>query len=469
MLVTLSLLAVASGCGGDGGADPSNGAEQPDSGAAPETEVSTGTREPGTEGATWTRQFGGVKNEEATGLAVDGAGNIYVVGTTAGEIPGQTNHGFGDAWIRKYDTEGNELWTRQYGSTDGSADSGVDAVVDAEGSVYIVGRTSGSLPGATNMGGFDGYLRKYDPQGQDVLTFHIGTEGRDAALRVALDEEGNIYVLGETRGAFPGHTNLGGVDVFLRKHDSMGQELWVLQFGTEEADSGGDLTIDAGGNAYVTGSTFGVLDDMDEFTEDNDVYVTKVDPSGNVLWTHQFGSGADQADEGFAVIVDVDGDVYVGGRVSGELPDGATWGGLDAFIRKYDSDGNTIWSDQIGSDQGLLDNDSAFGLTSDPAGNVYVVGTTAGHLPGMTAFRVGDVWLRKYSSDGEELWTRQFGSDEAEDGLRIALDSDGNLYVVGRTAGELPGLPDDSVCRDKRAEDTACKLRDPFIRKYTNE
>ena len=145
---TLFVIAVAA-CGGDGGgAQPSGGGAS----SAPERE--TGMAEPGMEGSLWTRQFGTRHDEDAAGLAVDASGNVFVTGSTSGQLPGQTSFGFSDAWVRKYDDSGNEVWTRQFGSSEEGADSGEGAAVDSQGNLLLVGRTAKALSG-TSAGGFD--------------------------------------------------------------------------------------------------------------------------------------------------------------------------------------------------------------------------------------------------------------------------------------------------------------------------
>ena len=471
LFATLFVIAVAA-CGGDGGGtDPEP--QEPSGGGAPSTSQQETRADdsdpagPGTEGSLWTRQFGTKSDEDAAGLAVDANGNVFVTGSTSGALPGQTSLGFSDAWVRKYDDAGSELWTRQFGSAVEGADSGEGAAVDSQGNLLMVGRTAKDLSG-TSAGSFDAYLRKYDGDGNEVFTVQFGTEGRDQALRVAVDDEDNAYVFGETRGEFEGQTNVGKEDVFLAKFDSSGEQVWLKQFGTEDTDTAEDLFA-SGGHVYVSGSTLGELDPtVSKTTKDNDAYVVKLDSSGEQVWVRQFGGGEAQSEAAFAVAVDGDGNVFVAGRTSGELPDQYTWGGFDSFLRKYDSEGNELWTDQFGSDQGLLDADTAYGLAVDSDGNAYVTGTTDGHLPGMTAFRAGDVWLRKYDPDGGETWTRQFGSDEVESGQRIVVTA-AAVYVAGTTSGEMPGLAEDSLCLDKLNPETPCKIQDPFVRKTANE
>ena len=462
LLLILLASAAAFACGSDDG-DSGAGTGQGAASAAGQQEKA----EPGAEGAIWTRQFGSERDDDARGLAVDAEGNVILAGTTTGALPGQTSAGFADAWVTKHDSSGSLLWTRQFGSTEEGADSGEGVAADSVGNVYVVGRTAKSFPGTTAIGSFDAYFRKYGPDGSELSTVQFGTEGRDQAFAVAVDGQDSVYVLGETRGEFEGQTHAGKEDIFLVKFDSSGQQAWTTQFGTDVTDSAKDFAVTDDGHAYVVGSTLGSIDPaVVKTATDNDGFIVKLDPSGSQVWVRQFDSGEGESETVYAVAVGPDGNVYVSGRVSGELPEKSTWGSFDAFVSKYDGDGNLAWSKQFGSDQGLLDADSSFGLATDQDGNLYATGITEGHLPGMRAYRAGDVWLRKYDSAGEELLTRQFGSDETESGQGVVVAPDGSVYVAGLTTGELPGLDKASLCRDKLRPETPCKLEDAFVRKY---
>ena len=107
----------------------------------------------------WTRQFGTSDNDYAPGLAVDASGNVYIAGYTLGALPGQSFSGSMDAFVRKYDGEGNELWTRQFGTSDN--DSAYGLAVDASGNVYVAGETRGALPGQSSSGSLDAFLIKF--------------------------------------------------------------------------------------------------------------------------------------------------------------------------------------------------------------------------------------------------------------------------------------------------------------------
>ena len=167
----------------------------------------------------WTRQFGSSSFDQALGVSSDSSG-VYVVGQTRGTLPGQSSAGRDDAFIRKYDAGGTEQWTRQFGSS--RPDSALGVSVDSSG-VYIVGHSPGALAGQGNAGSFGPFVRKYDADGTERWTRQFGSRF-DQSLGVSADSSG-VYVAGFTRGTLPDQTRAGGIDAFVRKYDGSGAEL----------------------------------------------------------------------------------------------------------------------------------------------------------------------------------------------------------------------------------------------------
>jgi hypothetical protein len=386
----------------------------------------------------WTRQFGSASSEEATAVAVDASG-VYVAGRTFGTLPGQTSAGESDAFVRKYDVDGNQVWTRQFGTSSVDVASGIAA--DTSG-VYVAGRTGGTLPGQTSARFDDAFVRKYDADGNEVWTRQFGSSNFDLAMGIAVDASG-VYVAGETRGALPGQTSSGSGDAFVRKYDASGNEVWTRQFGTSSFDLASGVAVDASG-VYVAGQTLATLPGQTS-AGSSDAFIRKYDTDGLEVWTRQFGSSFHDAANGVAV--DFSG-VYAAGRTDGVLPGQTSAGAADVFVRKYDGNGTEVWTRQFGG-PGPAE-DLAQAVDSD--GNVYVAGATAGTLPGQTSAGSGDAFVRKYDADGNELWTRQFGSSSTDQAIGVASDASG-VYVVGRTEGALPGQ-------------THAGSPDAFIRKY---
>ena len=379
----------------------------------------------------WIDQFGTPEFDMARGVAVDGTGSVYVVGRTAGSLPGQTSSGGNDAFLRKYDPEGMEVWTHQFGTPDGDEAFGV--VADGAGSVYVVGSTSGTLPGQTQSGSTDAFVRKYDAAGMELWTRQFGSTDGLLARGVAVDAAGNAYVVGWGVGALPGQTWSGNNDAFLRKYDPDGTAIWTRQFGTSGSDVTYGVAVDGPGYAHVAGDTNGVFPGQTS-SGIGDAFLRKYDPDGTEVWTRQFGTSAHDRAE--AVLVDEVGTVYGVGYTDGTLSGQTSAGLRDAFIRKYDPAGSEVWTRQFGTSGP----DEAIGAGMDASGSPYVAGGTDGSLSGQTSAGGFDAFVRKYDGAGNAVWTHQFGGpnqDVARTGP--AVDAAGSLYVAGDTSGILPG------------------------------
>jgi hypothetical protein len=367
------------------------------------------------------RQFGTSDVDSAEDVFADSSG-VYVVGFTDNTLPGQTSEGSRDAFIRKYNSDGDEIWTRQFGTSDNDEARGVS--VDSSG-VYVVGETQGTFSGQSDEGGLEAFIRKYNSDGDEIWTRQFGTSLQDNAFAVSAESSG-VYVVGITRGEFEGESSAGGFDAFIRKYNSDGDEIWTRQFGTsDDFDSANDVFADSTG-VYIAGN---VGDSLPGQTSEGsiDAFIRKYNSDGDEIWTRQFGTPGRDAANG--VSADSSG-VYVAGFTQQEDDIGSD----DAFIRKYNSDGDEIWTRQFGTS----DNDEARGVSVDSSG-VYVAGVTTGTFQGESSAGDADIFIRKYNSDGDEIWTRQFGSSEFDFiNNGVSVDSSG-VYVAGQTSGTLPG------------------------------
>ena len=151
-------------------------------------------------------------------------------GGTFGALPDQVGAGSRDAFLRKYDSGGEEAWTRQFGSPE--PDSILGVAVDGEGNVYVTGETGCALPDQVSAGREDAFLRKYASDGTELWTNQFGyPESSDAANTVAVDTEGNVYVAGSTASTTQFQLDRAETTAFLRKYDSAGGEMWGRLFG----------------------------------------------------------------------------------------------------------------------------------------------------------------------------------------------------------------------------------------------
>jgi hypothetical protein len=398
----------------------------------------------------WAQQAGGADWDVGTSVAVDPSGNLYATGyftdtATFGELTLQSISGRA-IFVAKYSPEGAVQWARQAGGV--FSDEGLGIAVDADGNAYVTGyfiegATFDTLP-LQGAGHADVFVAKYAPGGELLWARQAGGSRWDHGAAIAVDANGHVYVTGTftasaTFGAFS-LESAGLGDVFVAKYSPAGDVLWVRQAGGPDPDVGMGIAVDAEGNVYVTGE-FGATAHFGPFTlasaGGSDVFVAKYSADGDALWARRAGSWSPAM--GRDVAVDAAGHVYVTGEFIDQADFGAhTLTGVgykDVFLAKYSSDGDVLWARQAGGTFEDLGNAMAL----DAAGNVYAAGyfqgeATFGALT-LTSIMAGDVFVAKYSPAGEILWVQQAGGAADNAGLGIAANATGNVYVTGRMAG----------------------------------
>lgn len=379
------------------------------------------------------RQWGTGFEDLATAVSVNASG-IYVVGHTRGTLPGQISAGNWDPFVRRYDANGNEIWTRQFGATDFASFDIANAVATAPGAVYVVGAVFGTLPGQTRTGSFDAFVRKYAEAGAELWTHQFGgaqvpfVSSDDSANGVAVDSSG-VYVVGDTSAILDGQVNEGGTDAFIRKYAHDGSLLWTRQFGTAEDEAGASVATDGTG-VYLVGDTLGVLPGQTKTSPEKEAFVRKYDPDGNELWTRQFATGSVNIARPRATTVTVySGTVYIGGFSGGIMPGSSSAGGY--FIRTYAADGAELWTRQSTGSPEFASRTAS--LAVDATG-ISFVSAARGTLPGQTEGLGDRALVRRYDLDGNERWTRQFVQGAANG---VVADASG-IYIVGEAVRPLP-------------------------------
>ena len=311
-------------------------------------------------------------------------------------------------------------------------DSASRVVVDSSGNSYLVGVTEGRFDGTIDYMKIDGFLSKYDTKGTQQWIKQIRTEKDDYVSSLSMDRSGNIYVTGSTEGGLDGNINLGSSDIILIKYDTNGNKQWTRQLGSKEWDAGNGVAVDSSGNIYVAGETYGNLDGNVN-QGSGDIFLIKYDTNGNKQWTRQLGSTS--LDNSSDVVVDSSGNIYATGKTDGNLDGNINQGKYDIFLVKYDTNGNKQWTRQLGTKEW----DAANGIKLDSSGNIYVTGETAGNLDDNINQGYYDMFLIKYDTNGNKQWARQLGSKKSDIGNGIDVDNTGNIYITGSTDGDLDG------------------------------
>ena len=281
----------------------------------------------------WHKEYGNSDNETIFDIATYKSEYVILVGYTAGVL-GSKNYGNKDILIIKYDSSGNRIWTKQYGSSESDYARGVG--LDSSKNIYVVGDTSGSFK-SQNSGSEDLFIIKYNEDGdEEEWSNQIGSFSNDVAFDVAIDSSGNSYVTGYTGSSLDGNTHSGDLDLFLVKYKDNGTKLWSKQLGTSTSDYARGVSVDKDGNVSFTGYTTAALDGQTHYGSD-DLFLVKYNSSGTKLWTRQLGTST--LDRAVDVIHDASGNAYIAGSTLGDLDYQRSKGGDDLFLVKYNSDG----------------------------------------------------------------------------------------------------------------------------------
>lgn len=240
-------------------------------------------------------QWGSQDFDNVQAMELDAAGNAFVTGYTHGNMldPHAAHDGsiyVSDSFLSKVSAEGGVQWTVQWGST--GQEAGLAVRVDGQGYIYVAGTNTGA-------GGQDAYVRKFDGAGQEVWTAVLGGAGRDQARDLQLLEDGSVLAVGWTGSGFEGSEGGGA---FIAWISAAGAVDRVELFGTTASDIARCVVLGEAGAFYVIGETYGDLGA--ENAGKGDIYIQKRGANGAPLFTKQFGTPADEYVDGAARLPD---------------------------------------------------------------------------------------------------------------------------------------------------------------------
>jgi hypothetical protein len=371
----------------------------------------------------WADQIGTGQGEQVYGITSDGAGGSYETGSTLGDL-GSAQVGNGDAFVTRRDAAGQVLWTRQLGTQE--TDEGRSVAADANGGVFVAGNLRGVL-GAQLEHVYDVFVARYGPAGDLLWRHQFGSGERDVVLSATPDGAGGFFLAGITLGSL-GAPSAGQEDVWVARVDAAGNTLWLKQFGTDEYDAVARVESDGSGGLLLCGSTTGALGGP--VTGPLDIWYARYDGTGNELWLHQFGSSTGEGNSYASGIALADaGDFFLGGTTYGLLATGTVAAG-DAFLGRFDGQGNQLWLNQFGS----IDTDTSSDIAADGQGGVFAAGASFGEFAGANA-GVQDVWIRRFDGAGNASTQLQFGSANIDLPLEIVAAGD-DVIACGNSVGD---------------------------------
>lgn len=372
------------------------------------------------------QQWRGTGNAGVDGVAFDSKGNVVVAAATLGDLARITQSGVYDFLLN---------WTPSLQFVSALQQLGISRTLalDSSDNAFRVGARSFN-PDMTGTSGLDLSVTKTSADGKELWSKQVGSTLYDEARGMATDADGNGYIGGFTYGKFADDPNLGGGDALVVKLSPSGDQLWAHQFGSADFDSIDGICTDAAGNAYVTGSVTGTLASPGQ--GDENLFVAKLSPGGERLWTKQVGGTGTDSGTGVACGSDF---IYVVGITTGRLddPQATAPNKTDVVLLKYDSAGTQLWLKQWLTDGEERYPKIAVGL----AGEAVVVGASATDLDGVQDNGPGgetDLFLATWSPSGTLAWTYQWGSDSWDTAMGIAISPKGRIAVGAYAQAALP-------------------------------
>lgn len=360
-------------------------------------------------------------------------------------------------------------------------DSGSDIAVDNDGNAYIVGTTLSTEatfpvtvgPDVTSNSRDDAFIAKINALGNALEYIgYIGGDGDDHGNAIAIDASGNAYIAGDTSSSEasfpivngPDISYNGGGDAFVAKVNPSGESLiYAGYIGGSSSDRATDISIDASGSAYITGSTFSsettfpikIGPDL-SFNLLGDAFVAKINPTGSDL-SYAGYIGGNDGDIGLGIAVNNQGNAYITGATgSGENtfpvnvgPDLSYNSGIrssDGFVAEVSISGDKLmYSGYIGGSG----DDIATKIALDNTGNAYITGYTRSSAgfpvsigPDLTYNGSNDAFIAKVNPLGSGLvYAGYIGGAASDQGLSIAVDDQGNAYIAGNTNSSQDTFP----------------------------
>ena len=298
-------------------------------------------------------------------------------------------------------------WTQTYGGIDSHFGFSVKQTID--GGYIIAGSVENS------MGIDDVFLLKVDQSGDTLWSKKYGGAENDYGNVVRQTNDGGYVIFGHWRSF-----GSGGTDMFLIKTDENGNELWTKNFGGGDNEYGYSIEETNDGGFILCGATESI--GLGEY----DVYLIKTDINGNMIWDKTFGGVWDE--KGYSVKQTTDGGYIITGKAESFDVNGFS----DVYLIKTDANGNMIWEKTLGGSN----TDDGYAVVQTIDGGYAICGNTYSFSNGSK-----DIYLLKTDENGNELWYKNFGGVEYDEGVSIEETTDLGFILVGATASFSQDAP----------------------------
>lgn len=357
----------------------------------------------------WNMTYDFVEDDRADYISVNANGDVSVAGRSDANATLTVNYNFR---VVTYNSNGQQQWTATYDGAGSNDDIVRGVTLSDNGTVYVTGYADADPTGNIQN---DIVSIRYDGSNAAIWTkVYAGTGlNNDESNACLIASNGNLTIAAQSENTS------GQRNALLLQYDSSGNVSLDQQYNGfgDNSENVRALITDASGNIYVAGY-------MVSKDTDRNMFVCKINQTGDTLWTNQFsGTLIGSDDEANCIALNTDGSVVIGGYAKNN---GSS---SDIIVRKFSTNGQLLWSTSY---NGVAnESDRAYDIVTDASGNVYITGKTDINPSPIVAN--DQVITIKYNANGVQQWAMTYdGGTGLDRGKFIKLSPSGSIYVGGK-------------------------------------
>ncbi len=392
------------------------------------------------------KTYGGSESDEAVSVVEAADGGFVILGTTRssnGDVTDKTGND-SDFWLLKITKTGEIVWSKTYGGSDDENAARITKTND--GGYLLSGYTTSNDGDVSGNEGFQDYwILKVDASGNILWDKNFGFAGSDQAYKAFQTTDGGYFITGFfdvsasggagndlQRGVVHGVGEFWGI-----KLDANGNKEWRRYFGGTNNDRSYDAWQTADGGFLMTGTSESVDFDKIDPKGSYDYWAVRLTPSGDLVWTKSFGGA--EIDNSYASLKTNDGNyIMVGDSRSSDQDVTSPRGNADAWMVKFDDNGNKIWQKSFGGSQF----DTTHSIVQRANGDYILAGhsrSSDGDLQSNNG--VNDAWILVVDNNGALKFEKSVGGSGLDFASEAIETSDSKILAVGDSESNDLDIP----------------------------
>lgn len=377
------------------------------------------------------KHFGGSEKDFVSGCVETNDGCLIVVGESSSSNHDlSSNYGIKDGWVAKINSNGDIIWSNNFGGS--SLDELYNVIATNDGNYIACGMSSSDdIDLNNNHHLFDGWIIKFDGNGNILWSKNYGGTSTERIYSIVELQDGTLVAAGNAHSQdidlnIPTY---GGTDGWVLKLESNGNIIWSKAYGGTKNDSFLKIKKTNDNSLIMCGNTFSADNDLTSNYGSTDAWVVKINENGDKIWSFNFG-GSD-SDSFIDFQITAQNEIILCGESESNDQDlsNGNYGQDDAWITKINSSGSMIWSKNFGGSQ----SDVFSSIVLKPNNNILICGFTESNDHDLIDLNIGlsDGWLVELDENGDNPWFKNLGGSLEDELISIVSSSNNNYYSIG--------------------------------------